>query len=213
MSYKNISVSEFIEKTYSKDPAPGGGGVCSLCGALGSALAGMVSNFTTGKKKYAEYEEDIKKIIIKTKNLQNRFLELIDEDEENFLPLSKAYGIKAVTPEEKEQKDLRISECSIIACKAPMEVIDIAYEAILIHRELVNKGSILLISDVGVGAECLRSAIKGGYLNMMINMGSIKDNNFIDENLKIYKDKVDKGLKLCDEIYTEVLNKLNIEEI
>ena len=58
MAYKNIEVEEFINKTYSKDPAPGGGGVSSLCGSLGTALAGMVSNFTTGKKKYAEFEEE-----------------------------------------------------------------------------------------------------------------------------------------------------------
>lgn len=213
MAYKNIEVEEFINKTYSKDPAPGGGGVSSLCGSLGTALAGMVSNFTTGKKKYAEFEEDIKEIINKSKKLQNRFLDLIDEDEENFLPLSKAYGIKAETEEERKQKQEEISRCSIIACKAPLEIIDTAYEAIMIHKELVKKGSVLLISDVGVGIECLRSALKGGYLNMMINMGTITDKDFIDKNLNTYKNKVNDGIKLCDKIYEEVLNKLNIEGI
>lgn len=64
-----------------------------------------------------------------------------------------------------------------------------------------------------VGIECLRSALKGGYLNMMINMGTITDKDFIDKNLNTYKNKVNDGIKLCDEIYEEVLNKLNIEEI
>ena len=94
-----------------------------------------------------------------------------------------------------------------------MDIIDTSYEAILLHKELVKKGSVLLISDVGVGIECLRSALKGGYLNMMINMGTISNKTFIDKNLNAYKKKVDDGIKLCDEIYEEVLKKLNIEGI
>ena len=213
MAYKDITLEEFIDKTHSKLHAPGGGGVAALCLSLGSALAGLVANFTKGKKKYIEYEEDIKVIIEKSKNIQKRCLELIDEDEENFIPLSKAYGIKAETKEEKENKQKEISRCSIIACKAPMEIVDISYEAILFHKELLKKGSVMLVSDVGVGVECLRSALKGGFLNMMINMGTISDRSFIDNNLHKYKKKYEDGIILCDEIYREVLNKLNIEDM
>lgn len=212
MTYKNYTLQDFVNKTYSKDPAPGGGGGCSLCAALGVALSGMVANFTTGKKKYAQYEEDIQKIIKDAKKLQDRFLSLIDEDEENFVPLSKAYGLKAESEEEKKFKEEEISRCSIIACKAPMEIIDISYEAVLIHEQLLRKGSVLLISDVGVGVECLRTALKGAYLNVMINMKTINDQSFVKRNLKEYKDKVDKGLILCDKIYDEVCNKLSIGE-
>lgn len=212
MAYKDISLKEFTDRTFDKDPAPGGGGVCSLSGALGAALSGMVANFTTGKKKYAQYENDIQNILKKAKQLQNRFLELIDEDEENFIPLSKAYSLKAQTEKEKKFKEEEISKCSITATKAPMEVIDIAYDALLLHEELIQKGSALLISDVGVGTECLRCALKSGYLNMMINMGTVKDKKFIEENLNKYKTKVHKGIKLCDKIYDKVLKQLNIEE-
>lgn len=212
MAYKDYTLQDFVNKTYSKDPVPGGGGVCSLCGSLGVALSGMVSNFTTGKKKYAQYEEDIQKIIKDAKRLQERFLSLIDEDEENFIPLSKAYGLKAESDEEKKFKDDEISRCSIIACKAPIEIIGISYEAILLHKELLTKGSVLLISDVGVGVECLRTALKGAYLNVLINMKTIKDSSFIEKNLKECKDKVDSGLILCDEVYDKVLDRLNIGE-
>ena len=144
--------------------------------------------------------------------LQDRFLSLIDEDEENFVPLSKAYGLKAESEEDKKFKEEEISRCSIIACKAPMEIIDISYEAVLIHEQLLSKGSVLLISDVGVGVECLRTSLKGAYLNVMINMKTINDKSFVKKNLKEYKDKVDNGLILCDKIYDAVCNKLSIGE-
>ena len=92
--------TEFVEALYSKAAVPGGGGAAALVGAVGTALAGMVGNLTTGKKKYAEFEEDIQRILKEAQALQDRLLAMIDEDAENFLPLSKAYGLPKETEEE-----------------------------------------------------------------------------------------------------------------
>ncbi len=76
-------------------------------GALGVALGGMVCNLTTGKKKYAEYEEDIQRIMKDAEGLKNKLMAMIDQDAENFLPLSKAYGLPKETEEEKKLKKRR----------------------------------------------------------------------------------------------------------
>lgn len=83
-------LSSFVELLSSKEPAPGGGGAAALTGAQGTALAAMVCNLTIGKKKYREHEERLKEILEKALVLQRRFLEMIDEDKQNFLPLAKA---------------------------------------------------------------------------------------------------------------------------
>ena len=95
----------FVDVLASKAPVPGGGGAAALVGAIGMALGSMVCNLTTGKKKYAQYEEDIQAILGKAKTLQDQLLEMIDKDAEGFFPLSQAYGLPANTDEEKAAKE------------------------------------------------------------------------------------------------------------
>ena len=96
----------FVDVLASKAPVPGGGGAAALVGAIGMALGSMDCNLTTGKKKYAQYEEDIQAILGKAKTLQDQLLEMIDKDAEGFFPLSQAYGLPANTDEEKAAKEV-----------------------------------------------------------------------------------------------------------
>ena len=153
-------------RNFSKEPVPGGGGVSAIVGALGVALGGMVCNLTTGKKKYAEYEEDIQRIMKDAEVLKNQLMDMIDQDAENFLPLSKAYGLPRETEEEKAYKAQVMEDCLKVACSVPIDIVKTAFEAIKLHEELAVKGSKLALSDVGVGVALLRSAILGGWLNV-----------------------------------------------
>lgn len=113
--------TEFVEALYSKAAVPGGGGAAALVGAIGTALAGMVGNLTTGKKKYAEFEDDIQRILKEAQALQDRLMAMIDEDAKNFLPLSKAYGLPKETEEEIAYKEKTLEECTKVACSIPLE--------------------------------------------------------------------------------------------
>ena len=93
MSFAEKSCEAFIEELWSKAPVPGGGGASALCGAIGAALGGMVANLTAGKKKYAQFEDDIRRVLDETQKLKQQLLEQIDADAESFEPLSRAYGI------------------------------------------------------------------------------------------------------------------------
>ena len=189
---------DFVEVLSSKEAVPGGGGAAALVGAIGMALGSMVCNLTIGKKKYAEYEESVKEILSKAGKLE------IDDDAECFLPLSKAYGLPKETEEEKRIKAETMEKALKVACEVPLNIVRVCYEAIKLHEDLVDKGSRLAISDVGVGVQCLRAAILGGQLNVVININSIQDKEYVNK-VKTEVDKlVEDGVKICDEVYAKV---------
>lgn len=202
------SCEKFVDETFSKAPVPGGGGVAALVGSIGVALAGMVCNLTAGKKKYAEYEDDIQRIIKDAETLKTDLLALIDKDAENFLPLSKCYGLPAETEEEKAIKEQKMQEALLVAISAPIEIVKISYEAIKLHEELAKKGSKLAVSDVGCGVVALKAAMQSGWLNVMINLKSIHDDDYIKSVEDDLLPKIAEGEKLADAIYTDVVNQL-----
>ena len=202
------SIEKFAAETFSSAPVPGGGGVAALAGSIGAALAGMVCSLTTGKKRYAKYEEDIQRIIKKTEELKDELLSEIDKDAENFYPLSQCYGLPSSTEEEKQVKEEKMQAALKVAVTAPIDIVRLSYEAILLHEELVEKGSKLAVSDVGCGVLCLKAAMQCAWLNVMINLKSIHDPEFIAGVEAELKPILDAGEKLADEIYQHVAAKL-----
>ena len=199
------SCVDFIEVLASKAAVPGGGGAAALAGAIGMALGSMVCNLTTGKKKYAQYEEAIQEILEKAAKLEEELLSMIDKDAEGFFPLSKAYGLPTTTEEEKQYKAETMEKCLKVACEVPMNIVRLCYDSIKLHEELVDKGSKLAISDVGCGVQCLRAAILSGQLNVIINVNSMKDREYAEKIEKECNQLVDDGVKICDEVYENVL--------
>ncbi|WP_102398963.1 cyclodeaminase/cyclohydrolase family protein [Haloimpatiens massiliensis] len=199
---------DFAEVLASKEPVPGGGGAAALVGAIGTALGSMVCNLTIGKKKYAQYEEEIKGILSEAGEIQRELLKMIDDDAENFLPLSKAYGMKKDTEEERKLKEETLEKALKQACEVPVSIVKKAYEAIKLHENLVNKCSKLAISDVGVGVQCLRAAIISAQLNVIININSIKDQNYVSKVKEETEKLVKEGIEIADEVYEEVLKSL-----
>ena len=202
------SCEKFAEETFSSAPVPGGGGVAALVGSIGAALAGMVCNLTAGKKKYAQYEADIQRIIVEAKALKDELMAQIDRDAENFYPLSKCYGLPANTEEEKAAKEEKMQAALKVAVTAPIEIVRLAYKAILLHEELAEKGSKLAVSDVGCGVLCLKAAMQCAWLNVMINLKSIHDAAFIACVEDELKPMLAAGEKLADEIYENVAAQL-----
>lgn len=199
------SCIDFIEVLASKAAVPGGGGAAALAGAIGMALGSMVCNLTTGKKKYAQYEETIQEILAKASKLEEELLSMIDKDAEGFYPLSKAYGLPTSTDEEKKYKAETMEKCLKVACEVPMNIVRLCFDSIKLHEELVDKGSKLAISDVGCGVQCLRAAILSGQLNVIINVNSMKDREYAEKIEKECNQLVEDGVKICDEVYQKVL--------
>lgn len=172
------SCVDFAEVLASKASVPGGGGAAALVGALGIALCSMVGNFTIGKKKYAAVEEDVKAMQVKAEALRQRLLELVDADAEAFAPLAKAYSI----PKDDPTHDEVLETATLNACKAPVEMVERCAEAIDLLDEMMQKGSRMLISDVGCGALLCKAAMESAAMNVYINTKSLKDR---DEAVRI----------------------------
>ena len=174
MNYIDMSVTEFAEVLASKAAVPGGGSASALVGALGVALGAMVGNLTVGKKKYADVEPNIIGLLDRSAKLQGEFLRLVDADIESFGPLSKAYGIPKDDPSRESAMEEALRQASVV----PMEIMRACAEAIDIIAEFAEKGSVMAISDSGVGAACARAAIIGASFNVYINTKSMTDREY-----------------------------------
>ena len=209
MRISEKTCEDFVDVLASKSAVPGGGGAAALTGAIGIALGSMVCNLTIGKKKYAEHEESVKYILEKARSLEKDLIGMIDEDAECFFPLSKAYGLPSSTDEEKKIKSETMESALKKACEVPIKIVKVCYESIKLHEDLVDKGSRLAISDIGVGVQCLRAAILSGQLNVLININSIKDEKYVNEVRNEINRLVEEGVKICDEVYLKVEKALN----
>ena len=181
MDFSAISSREFVEVLASKAPVPGGGGASALVGAIGTALGNMVGSLTVGKKKYAAVEAEMYVLKAKCDALQKELLSLIEQDANVFAPLAKAYGLPRETAEEKAEK-ARVMEMALKeACAVPIEIMEKCCEAIELMVEFAAKGSLLAISDAGVGAVLCKAGLEGASLNVYINTKAMADRTYAAE--------------------------------
>lgn len=178
---KKLTIETFVEELASNAPVPGGGGASALVGAIGVALGNMVGSLTVGKKKYADVEEEIKALKEKSTALQDKLLQLVEEDAKVFEPLSRAYGLPSGTDEEKAEKAKVLEEALNLACSVPMQIMETIGEAVSILEAFNEKGSRLAISDVGCGAICCQAALRAASLNVFINTKLMKDKENADK--------------------------------
>ena len=208
MNYKSLTINDFITVLSSKEPVPGGGGASALIGSIGIALGNMVGSLTVGKKKYADVEEDIKKLMVSADALAGKLMELMDKDAESFAPLAKAYSLPKNTEEEIAERKKVMEEALKTASLAPLEIMETVCEAIDVVEEFAAKGSKLAISDAGVAAIALRSALFGASLNVFINTGSMEDRAFAEElNQKAENMMAEYGEK-AEKIFNSVKERL-----
>ena len=208
MSFCDKTCKEFIEVLSSKEPVPGGGGASALVGAIGMALGNMVGSLTVGKKKYADVEEEIKELMAKSEVLIKKLEALVDKDAEAFAPLAAAYSLPKETEEEKAYKAEVMAKALLIAAEAPLEIMVACCEAIDLVEQYAAKGSRLAISDAGVSAICLRSALMGASLNVFINTGSMADKEKAAELENKANSMIEVYGKKAEEIFWSVKNTL-----
>ncbi|BCK82705.1 cyclodeaminase/cyclohydrolase family protein [Dysosmobacter sp. NSJ-60] len=202
MSEKMIekSCADFAAVLASKAPVPGGGGAAALVGALGTALCSMVGNLTVGRKKYAQYEADVKRMLEKGAAVQERLLDLVDKDAEAFEPLSKAYSI----PKDDPKHDETLEAATKFACEAPVEMMKACCEAIELLEEMLEKGSVTLVSDVGCGALCCAAALESASMNIFVNTKTLLDREAAakldDQADAMLREYMPRARKVADEV-------------
>lgn len=202
------NVTEFIELLSSKSPVPGGGGAASAVGALAGALGMMVANLTVGKKNYAEVEEEVLQVRGHLEDLRNQLIDYVDKDAEAFEPLARAYSLPKGTEEEKSYKEKVMEETLYAASVVPLESMKIMYEVMEALKVLGEKGSKMVLSDVGVGILFARAAVESASLNVFINTKSMKNRDQAETLNDQAESIIRKAKDLESQVYGSVLARL-----
>ncbi len=201
---KEMNLDSFLEKLASKEPVPGGGGAAALAGALGIALGNMVGSLTTGKKKYADVEEEIIALNEKADALRRGLLELIEKDAQVFEPLSKAYSIPKDDPTRGQVMAVVLREAS----EVPLAIMKKCCEAIDLIEVYAQKGSALAISDAGCGVAICRAALESAALNVYINTKSMEDRVLAEDMNGQVRQMLDVYCEKAAQIYESVSGRL-----
>ena len=204
MNLVDYKVTEFMQLLASEAPAPGGGSAAALAGATGASLAAMVAALTLGKEKYREHEVQTAALQDNGNKLQARFLELIDADTAAFNEVSAAYKLPKQTAEEKTKRQEAIEDALKNATKTPFAMMEAALECLRVVATAVGKTNVSAASDLGVAAYSLRAATEGAWLNILINLGGIKDETFVIQ----YKDAGGKLLTEVDKLAATVSRQI-----
>ena len=202
----DLTVKEFWNKVAGSDPVPGGGSIAALNGAVASALAAMVANLTIGKKGYEEHEELMKHISEVALQVKDTFIGDIDRDSEAYDSVFACFKMPKATDEEKAARSAAIQEATKFAALVPMQVARNACELMEIIADVARLGNQNAITDACVAMMAARSAVLGAFLNVRINLGSLKDKTFVDE-LKREADHLEQLACMREKELLEVVNQ------
>jgi formiminotetrahydrofolate cyclodeaminase len=176
---RDLSLSEFSAQLSSTDPVPGGGSASAAVAAMGAGLLVMTCNFTIGKAKYAEVEEEMMELRDELEPIRVWLLASVDRDSQAYQAVTDAFGMPKGTPGEKEARGKAIQEAMVGAAEVPLDVARRCLRALDLARDVVEKGNPNTLSDAGCGARFINAGLHGALFNVRINLGSIKDGDYV----------------------------------
>jgi glutamate formiminotransferase/formiminotetrahydrofolate cyclodeaminase len=174
-SLVKMDLRQFCNETLSDSPAPGGGSVAALMGALGVSLGGMVANLSAGKRGWDDKLQYFSDWAVKAQQLKDELLFLVDEDTAAFNKVMEVFALPKESAEEKAARSAAIQSANKYAAEIPLRVMETAFKSYQLLAEMADKGNPASISDVGVGLLALRACIDGAALNVRINLAGLKD--------------------------------------
>ena len=177
-SLAKMNLREFCNETLSDSPAPGGGSVAALMGALGASLGGMVANLSAGKRGWDHKLEYFSDWAVKAQQFKDELLSLVDEDTAAFNKVMDAFALPKGAAEEKAARAVAIEQATKYAAEVPLKVMETASKSYDLLAEMAERGNPASVSDVGVGALATRACIEGAALNVRINLAQLKDEKF-----------------------------------
>lgn len=171
----NMPLDKFALETASESPAPGGGSIAAYCGALGAALGTMVANLSSHKRGWDARWEEFSNYAETGQAQIKELLHLVDEDTNAFNEIMDAFGLPKGTDEEKAARKAAIQAATINAIKVPFRTMEVSFQSFDLAKSMADIGNPNSASDAGVGALCARAAVKGAYLNVLINAQGLEE--------------------------------------
>jgi glutamate formiminotransferase/formiminotetrahydrofolate cyclodeaminase len=206
-----MRVNDFVDEVSRESPAPGGGSIAALAGALGAALASMVSNLSIGKRGSEDVEGDLKPVADKVQEIKDYLVRAVDEDTNAFNAYMAARRLPEKNEEEKKVKKKALQDGLKEAVAVPLNTAKRSSEVIDLAGTAVEKGNINSVTDAGVGAHIAYTGVKGGIFNVLINLKEIEDKKFVEQMIKTCRELDDQARKKVDAVMKRVHEK--IEEL
>ena len=208
MKLTDKPVTDFLDDLASNLPAPGGGSVAALSGALGAALVSMVCNLTLGKKGYEGVQADIEVLLAQSEALRREMVGLLEADVAAYTAYSQTAKMPKDTDEEKAARATAMQDALKNATMPPMHIAEAAVKVMDLCMPAAEKGNKWAVSDAGVAVLMAEAALRAAALNVLINLGTIKDQDFVAEK-RAHLDGLLAGKGVMrDEIYDYVASKL-----
>ena len=200
-----MRINDFLDELASDSPAPGGGTVAALSGAVGASLVSMVCNLTRGKEKYKDVQEEIKKVLRKSEQLRKQLMELVDMDTMAFNEVMKALKMPRENDAEKEKRKQALQNAFEKAASVPLDTARKCIEVLDTALVVAEKGNQNSITDSAVSALMADAGVRSAILNVKINLSSIKDQSFVEKTLQ----EIQELEKTADEKTRSVLKIVN----
>ena len=208
MKLTDKPVTDFLDDLASNLPAPGGGSVAALSGALGAALVSMVCNLTLGKKGYEGVQADIEALLAQSEALRHEMVGLLEADVAAYTAYSQTAKMPKDTDEQKAVRATAMQDALKNATMPPMHIAEAAVKIMDLCMPAAEKGNKWAVSDAGVAVLMAEAALRAAALNVLINLGTIKDQDFVAEKRAHLNGLLAGKGVMRDEIYDYVASKL-----
>jgi len=202
----SMTASRFVDEVSTESPAPGGGSVAALMGSLGAALATMVANLTVGKAGYEKVWEELAGMAERGQVIKDRLARAVDEDTDAFNRVMDAMRLPKGTPEQQAERDRVIEAANKAAAEVPLQTARHCLAAIELAGIAADKGNRNSSSDAGVAALAARAGVDGAVLNVLINLGGIKDEAFRNRCVEETSALTADAHRLCDAVQARVVS-------
>lgn len=204
----DMTMKQFMEEAASESVAPGGGSVSAAIGSLGVALGTMVANISSHKRGWDEKWEFYSGWAVKGKEIQEKLLALVDEDTRAFNRIMEAFGQPKSSEKEKTVRQEAIRKATVGAIEVPFRVMETAFHGYEVTGAMVEAGNPNSITDAGVGALSIHTAIEGAWMNVLVNAADVsgdqKAQEYITRGKEILEKSASEKLRQADLVYKKL---------
>ena len=205
-----LDIENYIQAVASAEPVPGGGSVAGVVASLGAALGSMVTNFTVGKKKYAEHQKKAEETLHNLNDQIRKLMDLAQKDINTYATVSKAYALPKETKEDKKNRVAAIESASEIALKVPFEIMKVSSKVSDTLKSLSLYGNANLDSDMAGSALLIQAASETSFFCVYANLPFIKDMDKVNSIKKSINEMRARVNSDCQEIVATVSKRMNI---
>jgi len=180
----SLPVGDLIEELGSSSATPGGGSASALCASIAASLTAMVANLTVGRSRFSGVQEEMVQAAERGKALSREFLDLAMKDCDAFDRFMKALALPKDSEQERETRRISMQEALKGSTLVPMRMVELAGDVAENCLAVASMGNRNAITDAGVSALLIKAASRGAAMNARINLSSIEDGSFVEENLR-----------------------------